>query len=211
MLLKPTPRSESSKEFKVVPAGSHLVRFFKYVDCGTHLDEGTRKRENKIKYVHKVMFFFEFHGEDEKGQPLQSDDGKPLVLVKFLNISTHEKSTMAKLFKSWLNIDLSSEPVELSSLLGKFGLAAVSNYTNGAGDLQAGIDNISPVPSIYLKAGLPEGFNKIDSFDFEKFDSEKFNALSKKMKKWLSETPEYRLISGQKEQKDEFINDDVPF
>jgi hypothetical protein len=213
MLLAPNQKTNTSKEFKIVPPGSHLVRFFKYVDCGTHIDEGTKIRENKIKYVHKVMFFFEFHGEDAQGQPLATDDGKPLVLVKFINLTTHEKGTLAKILKSWLNIDISSEPVELSSLLGKFGLAAVSNYVNKAGETQASIDNLSPVPNIYLKAGLPEGFNPVDSFDFEKFDSEKFNALSDKMKAWLSKSPEYRAVTGQKETKpaEEFYNDDVPF
>jgi hypothetical protein len=52
MLLAPNQKSNTSKEFKIVPPGSHLVRFFKYVDCGTHIDEGTKIRENKIKYVH---------------------------------------------------------------------------------------------------------------------------------------------------------------
>lgn len=212
MLLAPNQKSNVQKEFKIVPPGSHLVRFFKYVDCGTHIDERTKVVENKIKYVHKVMFFFEFHGEDAQGQPLATDDGKPLVLVKFLNLTTHEKGTLAKILKSWLNIDISTEPVELSSLLGKFGLAAVSNYVNKAGETQASIDSISPVPNIYLKAGLPEGHNPVDSFDFEKFDSEKFNALSDKMKAWLSKSPEYRKVAGQPEKPaEEFYNDDVPF
>jgi len=216
MLLAPNQKSNQSnepKKFKIVPPGSHLVRFFKYVDCGTHIDEGTKIRENKIKYVHKVMFFFEFHGEDAQGQPLATDDGKPLVLVKFVNLTTHEKGTLAKILKSWLNIDISSEPVELSSLLGKFGLAAVSNYVNKAGETQASIDSISPVPNIYLKAGLPEGHNVINSFDFEKYDGEKFDAMSDKMKAWLSKSPEYRAVTGQKADKpaEEFYNDDVPF
>jgi len=213
MLLAPSKQTTQSKDFKIVPPGSHLVRFFKYVDCGTHIDEGTKIRENKIKYVHKVMFFFEFHGEDAQGQPLSTDDGKPLVLVKFLNLTTHEKGTLAKLLKSWLNVDISSEPVELASLLGKFGLAAVSNYVTKSGQTQASIDNLSPVPNIYLKAGLPQGHNPVDSFDFEKFDSEKFNALSDKMKAWLSQSPEYRKVSGKPEPKptEEFYNDDVPF
>jgi hypothetical protein len=213
MLLAPSKQTNTSKEFKIVPPGSHLVRFFKYVDCGTHIDEGTKIRENKIKYVHKVMFFFEFHGEDAQGQPLATDDGKPLVLVKFVNLTTHEKGTLAKLLKSWLNVDISQEPIELSSLLGKFGLAAVSNYVNKAGETQASIDNLSPVPNIYLKAGLPEGFNPVDSFDFEKYDGEKFDALSDKMKAWLSKSPEYRAVTGQAAAKpaEEFFNDDVPF
>lgn len=213
MLLAPNQKSNTSKEFKIVPPGSHLVRFFKYVDCGTHIDERTKVVENKIKYVHKVMFFFEFHGEDAQGQPLATDDGKPLVLVKFLNLTTHEKGTLAKILKSWLNIDISTEPVELSSLLGKFGLAAVSNYVDKSNETKASIDSISPVPNIYLKAGLPEGHNPVDSFDFEKFDSEKFNALSDKMKAWLSKSPEYRAVTGQKAEKpaEEFYNDDVPF
>ncbi len=214
MLLAPSKQTNTSKEFKIVPPGSHLVRFFKYVDCGTHIDEGTKIRENKIKYVHKVMFFFEFHGEDAQGQPLATDDGKPLVLVKLINLTTHEKGTLAKILKSWLNIDISQEPIELSSLLGKFGLAAVSNYVNKSGETQASIDNLSPVPNIYLKAGLPEGFNPVDSFDFEKFDSEKFAALSDKMKAWLSKSPEYRAVTGQAAAKpadDDFYNDQVPF
>jgi hypothetical protein len=216
MLLAPskqTTQFNESKKFKIVPPGSHLVRFFKYVDCGTHIDERTKVVENKIKYVHKVMFFFEFHGEDANGQPLATDDGKPLVLVKFINLTTHEKGTLARLLKSWLNVDISQEPIELSSLLGKFALAAVSNYVDKSNETKASIDNLSPVPNIYLKAGLPEGFNPVDSFDFEKFDSEKFAALSDKMKAWLSKSPEYRAVTGQKETKpaEEFYNDDVPF
>lgn len=212
MLLTPSTQTKQSNDFKIVPPGSHLVRFFKYVDCGTHIDEGTKQRENKIKYVHKIMFFFEFHGEDAAGVPLTSDDGKPLVLVKFINLTTHEKGTLAKLLKSWLSIDISTDPVELKDLLGKFGLAAVSTYVNKAGVTQASIDNISPVPNIYVRAGLPEGHNPIDCFDFEKFNSEKFNALSDKMKAWLSTSPEYAKVAGKPGQfKAEENIDDIPF
>jgi hypothetical protein len=216
MLLAPNQKSNTSnesKEFKTVPPGSHLVRFYKYVDCGTHIDEGTKIRENKIKYVHKIMFHFEVFGEDAQGQPLATDDGKPLTLVKYLNLTTHEKGTLAKILKSWLNVDISTEPVEVESLLGKFGLATVTNYIDKSGKTKAGIETISPVPNIYLKAGLPEGHNPIDFFDFERFDSEKFNAMSEFMQKWLSQSPEYRKVTGQKADKpaEEFYNDDVPF
>ena len=60
---------------------------------------------------------------------------------------------------------------------------------------------------------MPAGHNPVDSFDFEKYDGEKFDAMSDKMKTWLSKSPEYRAVTGQKADKpaEEFYNDDVPF
>lgn len=208
MLLSTKP-SNQTREFKPVPAGSHLGRLYKIVDIGTQQGEW----QGKATYSRKMIFYFELHGEDDKGQPLTNDDGKPLIVTKYYNASLSEKSTLRKHLQAWLNIDFNNMPqgFEVRSILGKFAMVNVINYSK-EGKQKSAIDGLTAVPAIVAKHGLPEGINDIFMFDLNKFDSAKFDSLSDGVKKIIMDSPEYRALAGKPEQPaDDFINDDVPF
>lgn len=209
-MLISTTNYSSSKEFKNSPPGSHLGRLYKIVDLGTQQGEW----EGKATYARKMIFYFELHGEDDKGQPLVNDDGKPLIVTKYYNASLGEKATLRKHLQTWLNLDFSKMPegFKVENILGKFAMINVTTYQKD-GKTRASVEGLSAVPAIVVKHGLPEGVNEISIFDLNKFDSAKFDALSDGIKKMIMSSPEYRALTQQSEPvtSDDFPNDAVPF
>lgn len=210
-MLISTTNTGGNKEFKNAPPGSHLGRLYKIVDLGTQQGEW----EGKATFARKMIFYFELHGEDDKGQPLVNDDGKPLIVTKYYNASLGEKATLRKHLQTWLNLDFSKMPegFKVENILGKFAMINVTTYQKD-GKTRASVEGLSAVPAIVQKHGLPEGINDISIFDLNKFDSAKFDALSDGVKKMIVSSPEYRALVGKPEPtqaKDDFSNDDIPF
>jgi uncharacterized protein YfkK (UPF0435 family) len=208
-MLISTTQSNSTKEFKNAPAGSHLGRLYKIVDLGTQQGEW----EGKATYARKMIFYFELHGEDDKGMPLVNDDGKPLIVTKYYNASLGEKATLRKHLQTWLNLDFSKMPegFKVENILGKFAMINVTTYQKD-GKTRASIEGLSAVPAIVTKHGLPKGINEISIFDLNKFDSAKFDGLSDSIKKMIMSSPEYRALTQQPESSsDDFSNDSIPF
>ena len=209
MLISTTNNFSNSKEFKNSPPGSHLGRLYKIVDLGTQQGEW----EGKATYARKMIFYFELHGEDDKGLPLVNDDGKPLIVTKYYNASLGEKATLRKHLQTWLNLDFSKMPegFDLEKLLGKFAMINVTTYQKD-GKTRASVEGLSAVPAIVVKHGLPEGFNEISMFTLNKFDNAKFESLSDGIKKMIMSSPEYRALTKQSEPVESDIsNDDIPF
>lgn len=207
--------SMPSKEFKTAPPGSHIGRLYKMVDIGTQQGEW----QGKATYARKVIFYFELLGDDDSGQPLMTDDGKPLIVTKYYNASLSEKSTLRKHLQAWLNLDFNNMPsgFDATSLLGKYAMVNITNYTKD-GKTKSSIESLTAVPSVVVKHGLPEGINDLFMFDLEKFDSEKFNSLSDGVKNLIQQSPEYRAIANKAvpaktapAKADDGFNDDIPF
>ena len=208
-MLVSTTNYSNTKEFKNSPPGSHLGRLYKIVDLGTQQGEW----EGKATYARKMIFYFELHGEDDKGQPLVNDDGKPLIVTKYYNASLGEKATLRKHLQTWLNLDFSKMPegFKVENILGKFAMINVTTYQKD-GKTRASVEGLSAVPAIVVKHGLPEGVNEISIFDLNKFDSAKFDALSDGIKKMIMSSPEYRALTQQPESSSDDLGDDqIPF
>lgn len=210
MLISTTNNFSGSKEFKNSPPGSHLGRLYKIVDLGTQQGEW----EGKATYARKMIFYFELHGEDDKGQPLTNDDGKPLIVTKYYNASLGEKATLRKHLQTWLNLDFNKMPegFDLEKILGKFAMINVTTYQKD-GKTRASVEGLSAVPAIVVKHGLPDGFNEISMFSLNKFDGVKFDTLSDGIKQMIVKSPEYRALTKEPEtvNSDDFSNDDIPF
>lgn len=197
----------SGKAFKTVPAGSHLARLYKIIDVGTQMND----YQGQITYPRKVIFFFELHGEDSAGAPLTTDDGKPLSVMKEYTATLNEKGKLVQMLKQWLASEV-PDPFDPKELLGKFGMVNVSHSIK-PDRTYANLDGVSPVPSIYMKAGIPEGFNDLLYFSMEKFDSAVYETFPQWIKEKIQKSPEFRKIAGGQpvaKPADEF-NDDVPF
>jgi hypothetical protein len=212
MLISTTKQFSNEKKFKNAPAGSHLARLYKIVDVGSQHGE----YQGKATFNRKIVFYFELHGDDATGQPLVNDDGKPLIITKYYNVTLGEKATLRRHLQSWLNLDFTAMPegFKVESILGKFGMINVINYTKD-GETKTAIDGVTAVPAIVVKHGLPEGVNDLFIFDLNKFDSAKFDSLSDNVKKTIMDSPEYRAIFKQSDTKpaasNEFGDDDIPF
>jgi hypothetical protein len=209
-MLISTTNYSNTKEFKNSPPGSHLGRLYKIVDLGTQQGEW----EGKATYARKMIFYFELHGEDDKGLPLVNDDGKPLIVTKYYNASLGEKATLRKHLQTWLNLDFSKMPegFKVKNILGKFAMINVTTYQKD-GKTRASVEGLSAVPAIVQKHGLPEGFNEISIFDLNKFDSAKFDSLSDGIKKMIMSSPEYRALTKQSEpvESGDNFDDAIPF
>ena len=75
--------STGNKEFKMVPAGSHLARCYRIVDVGTQATEW----QGQQKFLRKVMLGWEIHGEEDDGTPLLTEEGEPLAMFKNYTLS----------------------------------------------------------------------------------------------------------------------------
>jgi hypothetical protein len=192
--------SDNSKEFKIAPAGLHMARLYSIIDLGHQATEWA----GETKIMHKVVFTWELHGDDDAGQPLKTDDKKPLIVSKRYTVSLGDQARLRQDLESWSNKKMSPEErknFDLKGLLGKFCMVNITHSEDGK---YANISGISPVPSA-LRNVQPEGINPTLHFWLNEFDQAKYDALPKYYKEKIAESSEWR---GQK--KAEPVKDDMP-
>jgi hypothetical protein len=201
--------SDNSKEFKIAPAGLHMARLYSIIDLGHQATEWA----GESKIMHKVVFTWELHGNDDNDQPLQTDDKKPLIVSKRYTVSLGDQARLRQDLEAWSNKKMTAEDrknFDLKNLLGKFCMVNITHSEDGK---YANISGISPVPSA-LRNAQPEGINPPLHFWLAEFDQAKYDALPKYYKEKITESSEWR---GQKareadEPKAEDTKlDDIPF
>ena len=201
--------SDNSKEFKIAPAGLHMARLFSIIDLGHQAVEWA----GDTKIMHKVVFTWELHGNDDQDQPLKTDDGKPLIVSKRYTVMLGEQARLRQDLEAWSNKKMTAEDrknFDLKGLLGKFCMVNITHTEDGK---YANISGISPVPSA-LRNAQPEGLNPTKIFWLQDYKQEEFDSLSNYYKEKIMESSEWR---GQKardasEPKAEDTKlDDIPF
>jgi hypothetical protein len=201
--------SDNSKEFKIAPAGSHMARLYSIIDLGHQATEWA----GESKIMHKVVFTWELHGDDDNGQPLQTDDKKPLIVSKRYTVSLGDQARLRQDLEAWSNKKMTAEDrknFDLKNLLGKFCMVNITHSEDGK---YANISGISPVPSA-LRNAQPEGINAPLHFWLAEFDQAKYDALPKYYKEKITESSEWR---GQKQREanepkaEDTKLDDIPF
>jgi len=202
--------SDNSKEFKIAPAGSHMARLYSIIDLGHQATEWA----GESKIMHKVVFTWELHGDDDNGQPLQTDDKKPLIVSKRYTVSLGDQARLRQDLEAWSNKKMSPEDrknFDLKNLLGKFCMVNITHSEDGK---YANISGISPVPSA-LRNAQPDGINPPLHFWLAEFDQAKYDALPKYYKEKITESSEWR---GQKareadepKQNNSDLDDAIPF
>ena len=181
----------TEKEFKIAPVGLHMARLFKFVDLGHQAIEWA----GTTKIMHKVDLVWELHGDDEDGNPLTTDDGKPLIVTKRYTVSLGDQARLRQDLESWSNKKMTTEDrknFDLKNLLGKFCMVNITHSEDGK---FANISGISPVPSA-LRNSQPEGINQTKSFWLQDYKQEEYDELSKYYKDKIAESSEWR---GQQE------------
>ena len=202
--------SDNSKEFKIAPAGLHMARLYSIIDLGHQSVEWA----GEAKIMHKVVFTWELHGNDDSDQPLKTDDGKPLIVSKRYTVSLGDQARLRQDLEAWSNKKMTAEDrknFDLKDLLGKFCMVNITHSEDGK---YANISGISPVPSA-LRNAQPDGINAPLHFWLAEFDQAKYDNLPKYYKEKITESSEWR---GQKareanEPKQDFsdIDDAIPF
>ena len=196
--------SDTSKEFKIAPAGLHMARLYSIIDLGHQATEWA----GETKIMHKVVFTWELHGDDDNGQPLKTDDGKPLIVSKRYTVSLGEQATLRKDLEAWGNKKMSAEDrknFDLKALLGRFCMVNITHSEDGR---YANISGISPVPTA-LRAHTPEGINPVNHFWLAEFDQAKYDALPKYYKEKITESSEWRGQKAKEADKVTIEDDDV--
>jgi hypothetical protein len=202
--------SDNSKEFKIAPAGLHMARLYSIIDLGHQSVEWA----GESKIMHKVVFTWELHGNDDADQPLQTDDKKPLIVSKRYTVSLGDQARLRQDLEAWSNKKMTAEDrknFDLKGLLGKFCMVNITHSEDGK---YANISGISPVPSA-LRNAQPDGINPPLHFWLAEFDQAKYDALPKYYKEKITESSEWR---GQKQreanepkQDNSDLDDAIPF
>jgi hypothetical protein len=208
----------SNSEFKVAPVGNHLARLYRVIDLGTQM----REWEGKTNMTRRVKFFWELHGEDERGNPLSMDDGRPMIQSREYTWSLHEKAALRQHLEAWRGLAFSDAELkgfDIKKVLGQFCMLTIAHRASN-GKNYADVKNVSSVPSIIRKAGLPAGINDTMIFDLTKFDPVMFESLSEWIKAIIVKSSEYRAM-GQPTTVEQYvaasggsvadIDDDLPF
>ena len=208
----------SNSEFKIAPVGNHLARLYRVIDLGTQM----REWEGKVNMTRRVKFFWELHGEDERGNPLSMDDGRPMIQSREYTWSLHEKAALRQHLEAWRGLAFSDAELkgfDIKKVLGQFCMLTIAHRASN-GKNYADVKNVSSVPSIIRKAGLPAGINDTMIFDLTKFDPVMFESLSEWIKAIIVKSSEYRAM-GQPTTVEQYvaasggsvadIDDDIPF
>lgn len=211
--------AKDSGDFVSVPPGMHLARCYRIIDQGTQRSEYMGKE----KYLPKVMIQFEIHGEDDRGQPLVTQDGRPLSIAKSFTVTLADKSTLRKDLQTWRGREFTAEELrgfELKNILGAWAMLTVT-HTESNGKTYTNIASINPVPKAIKDAGLPKGVNETKLFDIDKPDMELFDTFSENLKNKISSSPEWQALHGNVAEKPkaksakapgfEELEDDMPF
>jgi hypothetical protein len=197
----------SGKDFKIAPAGNHLARLYSIIDIGHQ--ETVWKGETKI--MHKVVFTWELHGEDNDGQPLQTDDGKPLIVSKRYTVSLGDQSTLRKDLESWSGKKMTDEDrkgFDLKTLLGKFCMLSIVHSDDGK---YANVGSINSVPTA-IRNAIPEGINAPVHFWLSQYTQEQYDALPKYYREKITESSEWRGSKAKESAAPDTSGlDDIPF
>jgi hypothetical protein len=203
--------SNQERTFKNVPAGSHLARCYRIIDLGSQKTE--YMGESKVQ--RKIMIGWELFGDDDNGQPLQTDDGKPMAIFKNYTLSWSENATLRKDLQSWRNkpwTDAEARRFDLKTILnGYCMLNVIHREVNGK--TYANVATISPVPSLIKQAGLPKPINANQVFTLAEPDMVLFETFGKGLKEKIMNSPEWTMYAGRAPKSSglEDMADDVPF
>jgi hypothetical protein len=200
---------DTQRDFKIAPAGLHMARLYSIIDLGHQSVEWA----GESKIMHKVVFTWELHGNDDNDQPLKTDDGKPLIVSKRYTVSLGDQARLRQDLEAWSNKKMTPEDrknFDLKNLLGKFCMVNITHSEDGK---YANISGISPVPSA-LRNAQPDGINAPLHFWLAEFDQSKYDALPKYYKEKITESSEWRGQKAREADAPAFVDDDlskIPF
>ena len=214
--------AESSGDFERCPPGMHLARCYSIIDLGTQKTEYM----GAVKFLHKVRFNWEIHGNDDDNKPILMKDNRPFSVKKDYTLSWGDKANLRLDLQSWRGKPFSQEEMrrfDLKNVLGVWCMLNVFERPAKTGDkIYTNVDSVSPVPSIIKKNGYPDPHNETVIFNLKEFDLEVFNKFHDYLKQKIMLSPEYQKLNTVDRDAEEELNrqpqapdfvdeDDIPF
>ena len=207
-------------EFIQVPLGMHVARCYKIIDLGTQ----PKPVQGVIKLQPTIEIFFEVHSEDADGNPTVTSKGEPMSISGEYHKTLNEASKLTKHLESWRGKKF-TEPerkgFDIEKILGSWAMINVTaNVSKTNGKTYHNVTEIMPLPKVAKDAGLPEPFNKLQTFSFddEELKMDVFNSLNSYKQNKIKESPEGRKRLGSsgndsvpQQAQDDGFNDDIPF
>jgi len=203
--------SETKGDFKLAPAGNHLARCYRVIDLGTQKTtwQGVEKAAKKVQIV------WELHGEDAEGNPLNTDDGRPLSVQRRFTPSLGAKAKLREILVSWRGRPFTPDELEgfkLQNILGAWCMLTLTHETRNE-KTYVNVSSVTSVPSTIKKMGLPEPYNENIWFDIDEPDMDVFNSFPDYLKEVIQNSPEWKMRTGDYDNgfSKEEESDDIPF
>lgn len=177
--------SNSAGDFEIAPAGMHVARCCRVIDCGT---------QNDAKFGKKKRLGWLFWELPNALQSARGDDERRAHLVgKRYTLSHNEKANLRLDMESWYGKRFDTAVLDraggfdLEKCLGR---AALLNLVHSEDGRYANISSVNPLP-----AGMscPPAFNPPIAFGFDPYRPEVFELLSGGMKEFIRGSEEWQL------------------
>lgn len=165
------------REFQIPQAIMQPGRIYAMIDVGTHAGQ---YQGQPTAPQRQIVYKFELP-EDT----LQ--DGRPLSIMKFVNLVIGDRATLVKIAKACGVIaERGFDPIEL---VGKACNVTITHYTTKTGKQGADAKEFAQL----LKGQkVPELHNPIQIFDLDDFDQDVFDTLPKFLQEKITSSPEYQ-------------------
>lgn len=180
-------------DFKMVPPGTHIARCYRLLDIGTQeiVWEGTTKLQLKLRIG------WELFGEDDEGNPLETDDGMPLTINKTYTQSLGKKARLRQDLEAWRGAQFTDAELngfDMDKLLGKYCLLTVIHNETG-GKTYANVAALASIPNA-MKKSLPAGVHELQSFSVLDPDMAIYETFHDKLKETVQKSLEWRNKHG---------------
>lgn len=174
--------TNTSGSFELTPAGMHLARLFRVIDCGTHTDRNFGKRK------HTGYLYWELPNTR------RTDSDDPTFVVKRYTLSHNAKANLRIDLESWYGMVFDEKRLDdaggfdLEKLIGRPALLNIVHSTDGK---FANVASVNPLP-----AGLVCPPPKLEPlvFSMDPWDQAKFDLLSDGVKSYIQESEEYQAL-----------------
>lgn len=198
-------------DFKRVPTGVFAARCWSMIDLGTQRGE----YQGEAKMQRKVQVGWELFGEDEDGEPLVTEDGKPMVISKRYTLSLSPKSRLRPDLEAWRGrpfTDDEAKGFDLHALIGAPCMINVT-HTERAGKTYSNVASITPLPKA-LRATMPEAGNEPRFYVISDGDNEVFESFHDKLKETIRQAEERHGMTARDQSSGPppgFDDENIPF
>jgi len=186
---------DNGGSFESAPTGMHLGRCYRIIDLGTQKSEYM----GQMKALRKVMLGWELHAQDDSGNPIRMQDGRPFAMFKNYTLSWSEKANLRLDLQSWRGKPFSAEEMrrfDLETVLGAWCMLNVIEKQGNDGKMYINVNGITPVPSMIKQAGMPAAVNKNEVFMLAEPNMQMFATFSDNLKKKIMGSPEWEKLHG---------------
>lgn len=181
--------ADNGGSFKPVPQGVHMARCYRVIDLGTQ----ETNYQGELKAQRKIIIGWELFGEDEAGEALTTDDGKPMTISKRYTLSLSRNARLRADLESWRGRAFTDQELrgfDVGNLLGVYCMVNVTHDSRD-GKTYSNIASISPVPAM-LKNAKPAGIHPNQTFDVTDPDMAVFETFHDKLKELIQQSFEWR-------------------